>query len=159
MVVMNRIYCAVGKIIELTQQLEIMVIDICELSEIVKEFGRHDVMTQSDLNQVRDDANYLKEKMSTMTFGALVAVMKESKSLEREELDDLRALLEKRNYFAHEYFKITNFKPNDESMILEEFEALKEFIAKLKQMQKRLEIIKGGLNDRYSYLLKKYSLK
>ena len=157
---MNRIYCAIGKIIELTQSLEVKVSDICELSEIVKEFGRHSSMTQSDLDQVRDDARYLKEKMSTMTFGALVAVMKESRSLERDELDKLRALLEKRNYFAHEYFKASDFGDGkNESLILEEFGALKGVIAELKAMLSRLEIIKKGLDDRLDFLIKKNHLK
>lgn len=157
---MNRIYCAVGKIIEITQFLELEVIDICELSEIVKEFSRHTTMTQSDLDQVRDDAKYLKNKMSTMTFGGLVAVMKESRSLEREELDELRSLLEKRNYFAHEYFKVSNFEGGkNEALILEEFTALKEDIAKQKQMLSRLEIIKKGLSDRLQFLIQKNKLK
>ena len=36
---MNRIYCAIGKIIEITQDIEEMVGDICRNSEIIKEFG------------------------------------------------------------------------------------------------------------------------
>lgn len=153
---MNRIYSAIGKIIEITQHIELSAIEICELSEIVKEFSRHKVMTAADFNQAKEDAEYLKQKMMTMTFGQLVGIMYESKSLAYEEINELKALLEKRNYFAHEYFKYTDFGtvPNEE-FILEEFTALKEYLSKLKKMESRLEIIKQGQKNRLEYLVNK----
>ena len=45
---MNRIYCAIGKVAEVTQFIETILIDICENSEIIKEFGRHAKMTIED---------------------------------------------------------------------------------------------------------------
>ena len=42
---MNRIYCAVGKIMELTQDLEESVGEICKNSEIIKEFARNILST------------------------------------------------------------------------------------------------------------------
>ncbi len=156
---MNRIYCAVGKIIELTQHIELSVLDICELSEIVKEFSRHNVMTLSDFAQAKDDAAYLKKKMQTMTFGQLVVIINESRSLAYDEVKELKSLLEKRNYFAHEYFKYTDFGVvPDENFILEEFSALKEYLAELKKMNSRLEIIKQGLNKKLEYLISKNDL-
>ncbi len=156
---MNRIYCAVGKIIELTQHIEAIALEICELSEIVKEFSRHKVMTSADFAQVKDDAAYLKQKMQTMTFGQLVGILYESKSLAYDEINELKALLEKRNYFAHEYFKFTDFGLNpNESFVLEEFEALKEYLAELKKMNNKLEIIKQGLNNKLNYLITKNGL-
>ena len=38
---MNRIYCAIGKVAEVTQFIEMILIDICESSEVIKEFGRN----------------------------------------------------------------------------------------------------------------------
>ena len=70
---MNRIYCAIGKISEVTQNIELSIGDICEKSEIIKEFSRHAKMSLDDYNQVVDDASYLKEKMNTMTFGEVIA--------------------------------------------------------------------------------------
>lgn len=156
---MNRIYCAIGKIIEVTQNIEMCAQDICELSEIVKEFSRHKVMTASDYAQVKDDAAYLKQKMMTMTFGQLVGILYESKSLGYDEINELKSLLEKRNYFAHEYFKYTNFGdvPKEE-FILEEFGALKEYLTKLKKMDSKLRIIKNSLNERLNYLCSKANL-
>ncbi len=155
---MNRIYCALGKIVEVTQFIEVALGEICEKSEIIKEFGRHAKMTLDDYNQAASDAEYLKEKMNTMTFGALIGVVYESKSLKYEEINELKTLLEKRNYFTHEYFKFTSFEGQNEAYITEEFEALKEYLSKLKKMLNRLEIIKSSQIDRLDYLCAKAGL-
>lgn len=156
---MNRIYCAIGKITEVTQFIELMVSDICELSEINKEFARHEVMSKQDYEQVKDDAAYIKQKMSTMTFGQQINILNESKSLERDELNELRTLLEKRNYFTHEYFKCTKFGcPPNEQMIVEEFEAIKQYLAQVKKMENKLRLIKEGLENKLRYNLKKSGL-
>ena len=153
---MNRIYCAIGKIIEVTQNIELDIGEICEITEIIKEFSRHDQMTLADFNQAKSDALYLREKMETMTFGQMVGIVYESRSLSFDEINELKALLEKRNYFAHEYFKVTKFEvvPNEE-FILEEFDALKEYLSKLKKMLNRLEIIKSSQKERLDYLTSK----
>ena len=156
---MNRIYCAIGKIIEQTQKIELSIADVCELSEIVKEFSRHEKMTAEDLMQVKDDAAYIRNKMLTMTFGQSISIINEARSLDRSEIEELRALLEKRNYFAHEYFKYTNFgEIPDENFILEEFTALKEYLKDLKKMAGRLDIIKDNLTNRLNYLTNKAGL-
>ena len=156
---MNRIYCAIGKIMEVTQKIEMNINEICEQSEIIKEFARHDRMTEADLDQVVSDAAYLKNKMETMTFGERIHIVQESKSLSRDETNELRTLLEKRNYFTHEYFKYTNFGTTpSESMILEEFEALKVYLRSLNAMLSRLEIIKNGQMERLKFLKKKSGL-
>ena len=152
---MNRIYCAIGKIAEVTQLIEMELGEICEKSEIIKEFGRHAKMTYQDYAQVVDDANYLKEKMTTMTFGQLIGVIYESKSLSYDEIGELKKLLEKRNYFVHEYFKYTRFENAKEDFIVEEFEAIKEYLSKLKKMLNRIEIIKGSQLERLNYLVAK----
>ncbi len=151
---MNRIYCAIGKITEVTQFIEVCLGEICETSEIIKEFGRHKGMTADDYEQAKSDALYLKEKMQTMTFGNLISVIYESKSLSYDEINELKALLEKRNYFTHEYFKYTSFENAGEAYILEEFEALKEYLSKLKKMNNRLFLILNNNKNRIDYLLK-----
>lgn len=153
---MNRIYCAIGKIIEVTQDIEEMVGEICKNSEIIKEFGRNKHMTKQDYLQAEDDANYLKEKMQSMTFGAMIGIVYESKSLSYDEINQLKSLLERRNYFVHEYFKVTKFgvTPN-EGFILEEFDALKQYLASLKRMQGRLSIIISGQIERLNFYTSK----
>lgn len=152
---MNRIYCAIGKIVELTQNIERELGDLCENSEIIKEFGRHTKITKQDYEQVLDDASYLKEKMRTMTFGTMIGVLRDSQSLSKDEIFELKTLLEKRNYFAHEYFKYTNFVNAKEDFILEEFEALKELIQKLKKFLGRIDTIISGQKERIDYLVRK----
>ena len=155
---MNRIYCAIGKIMEVTQDLEEFVAEICKNSEIIKEFSRHVKMDRSSYEQIVDDAAYIKEKMRMMTFGALIGVLKDSKSLSWDEISELKVLLEKRNYFAHEYFKYTDFTDAKESFILEEFDALKELIQKLRMFLSRVQTIISGQKERIDYLLRKNNL-
>ena len=60
---MNRIYCAIGKIVELTQTIELELGDILQNSEIIKEFGRHAKITREDYEQVLEDSEYIKENI------------------------------------------------------------------------------------------------
>lgn len=155
---MNRIYCIIGKFAELTQLIELNLGEICEKSEIIKEFARHSEMTQNNYNQIIEDAAFLKEKMETMTFGQMIGTVRESKSLSNDEVNNLKVLLGKRNYFTHEYFKYTNFKNATEELISEEFEAIKADLVKLKQMNDRLNLIKENQTQRINYLLTKNKL-
>ena len=96
----------------------------------------------------------------TVQSGQMISIVYESESLNKDEINELKALLEKRNYFTHEYFKYTDFvKNNTEEFIIEEFEAIKEYLKKLKTMLNRLELIKSGQIDRLEYLKSKKIIK
>ena len=155
---MNRIYCAIGKIVELTQNIENELGVLCENSEIIKEFSRHVKMDKTTYEQTLEDAGYIKEKMRTMTFGSLIGVLRDSKSLSWDEITELKGLLEKRNYFAHEYFKYTSFENAKEAFILEEFEALKKLIQNLRTFLSRVQTIISGQKERLEYLIRKNNL-
>ncbi len=155
---MNRIYCIIGKFSEVTQHIELRLGEICEKSEIIKEFGRHKEMSQENFNRIVDDASFLKEKMETMTFGQMIGIVYDSRSLSSDEINKLKTLLGKRNYFTHEYFKYTNFTNATEDFILEEFEAIKADLSELKQMLKRLDLIKETQTNRINYLVNKNKL-
>ena len=155
---MNRIYCIIGKFAEITQLIELRLGEICEQSEIIKEFGRHQVMTKEDYNQIKDDALFLKEKMETMTFGQMISTVYTSKSLNNDEVNNLKELLGKRNYFTHEYFKYTNFVNASEELIKDEFEAIKKDLTNLNQMLNRLNLIKENQTNRINYLVSKNNL-
>ena len=152
---MNRIYLVIGKFAEITQLIELRLGEICEKSEIIKEFSRHEKMTEADYNQVVDDAAFLKEKMETMTFGQMIGTVYDSKSLSNDEVNNLKVLLGKRNYFTHEYFKYTSFENATEELIVEEFEAIKADLVKLKHMLNGLNLIKENQTNRINYLRKK----
>jgi len=155
---MNRIYLLIGKFAEVTQKIELKLGEICEKSEIIKEFARHSKITKSDYDRVKEDASFLKEKMENMTFGQMIGIVYESKSLSSEEINNLKVLLGKRNYFTHEYFKYTNFTNATEELIVEEFEAIKADLTKLNQMLKRLNLILENQENRISYLISKHGL-
>ena len=152
---MNRIYCVIGKFAETTQFVEYRLGEVCENSEIIKEFGRHAVMTQKDYDQVVGDAAFLRDQMSTMTFGRIIGIIYESKTLSQDEINHLKVLLGKRNYFTHEYFKYTSYKNATEEFIQEEFDAIKADLIELKQMLSRLDLIKKNQESRLDYLIKK----
>ena len=152
---MNRIYLVIGKFAETTQLIELKLGEICEKSEIIKEFGRHQKMTKENYKRILDDAAFLKEKMETMTFGQMIGTVYESKSLNNDEINNLKVLLGKRNYFTHEYFKYTSFINATEELIVEEFEAIKADLTKLKQMLNRLNLILKNLESRIKYLISK----
>ena len=156
---MNRIYCVIGKFAETTQFIEYRLGEICENSEIIKEFGRHQVMTQKDYDQVVSDAAFLRDQMTSMTFGRIIGTVRDSKSLSNDEVNELKVLLGKRNYFTHEYFKYTSYKNATEEFIIEEFEAIKADLIKLKQMLNKLNLIKTSQESRIKYLIDKYKLK
>lgn len=155
---MNRIYLVIGKFAETTQLIELKLGEICEKSEIIKEFSRHEKMTKADYDRVVDDAAFLKEKMETMTFGQMIGTVYDSRSLSQDEINNLKVLLGKRNYFTHEYFKYTSFENATEELIVEEFEAIKADLVKLKQMLNRLNIINENQNNRIKYLCSKNGL-
>ena len=155
---MNRIYCIIGKFAETTQLIELRLGEICEKSEIIKEFGRNKNITKADYDRVVDDSAFLKEKMETMTFGQMISTVYDSKSLSHDEINNLKELLGKWNYFTHEYFKYTDFSSASEELILEEFEAIKADLIKLKQMLNRLNLIKNNQEVRIDYLVKKANL-
>lgn len=156
---MNRIYCVIGKFAETTQFIEYRLGEVCEYSEIIKEFGRHTSITQKDYEQVVSDAAFLKEQMSTMTFGRIIGTVRDSKSLSNEEVESLKTLLGKRNYFTHEYFKYTSYKNATEEFIKEEFDAIKADLIQLKKMLDRLDLIKKNQETRLDYLIKKNNLQ
>lgn len=155
---MNRIYCVIGKFAQTTQLIELKLGEICEKSEIIKEFGRHDKMSREDYNRVVEDSAFLKEKMESMTFGQMIGTVYESRSLSNDEINNLKALLGKRNYFTHEYFKYTNLTDASEELIVEEFEAIKKDLINLQKMLNRLNMISDNLTTRINYLCNKYGL-
>ena len=155
---MNRIYCVIGKFAETTQLVEYRLGEVCENSEIIKEFGRHAVMTQKDYDQVVGDAAYLREQMNTVTFGRIIGIIYESRTLSHDEVNELKVLLGKRNYFTHEYFKYTSYKNATEEFIQEEFDAIKTDLIQLKNMLDKLDLIKKGQEQRLDYLIKKNNL-
>ncbi|MGN1259117.1 MAG: hypothetical protein ACI4T8_02685 [Christensenellales bacterium] len=140
---MKRIYYIIGRIIEKTQLTESLLGDVVKYCEIYNEYARHKTgFNKKDYNNAVSSAEYLKTKMETMTLGSVVHVIWETRAFTRAEIDELKFILERRNYFVHEYFKYTPFDEisKNETELVEEYNALKEYYLRLETFYKKAEI-------------------
>jgi len=151
---MDRIYYIIGKIIEKTQVIELNLEDVVKYSEIVGEYNRNREMRAKDLKVAEDSAEYLRQKMESMTLGERIHIVCATRCFSKAEADSLKAALEKRNYFVHEYFKLFIYNSNDKSLIDEEVQALKEYYASLVSLNKKIELYKSSFEDDYNKIKK-----
>ena len=146
---MDRIYYIMGKILEKTQIIELNLEEVVKISEIVGEYNRNNSMTARDLKIAEDAAEYLRQKMETMTLGERIHIVIATRCFSRTEIDQLRSALEKRNYFVHEYFKLFVYSKDDKELIEDEVKALKDFYQVLLTINKKIEIYKKGFEEEY----------
>jgi len=151
---MDRIYFIIGKIIEKTQVIELNLEEVVKYSEIVGEYNRNRDMTLKDLKIAEDAAEYLREKMESMTLGERIHIVCATKCFSKAEADNLKSALEKRNYFVHEYFKLFIYNAGDKDLIAEEVAALKEYYSSLVTLNKKIEIYKDAFRRDYDKIKK-----
>lgn len=151
---MDRIYYIIGKIIEKTQVIELNLEEVVKYSEIVGEYNRNRDMKAKDLKVAEDSAEYLRQKMESMTLGERIHIVCATRCFSKTEADSLKAALEKRNYFVHEYFKLFIYNANDKSLIDEEVQALKEYYTSLVALNKKIELYKSSFEDDYNKIKK-----
>lgn len=151
---MDRIYYIIGKIIEKTQIIELNLEEVVKYSEIVGEYNRNRDMTLHDLKIAEDSAEYLREKMESMTLGERIHIVCATRCFSKSEADELKQALEKRNYFVHEYFKLFIYSKNDKALIDEEVDALKAYYATLVTLNKKIEIYKQSFMNDYEKIKK-----
>ena len=151
---MDRIYYIIGKIIEKTQIIELNLEEVVKYSEIVGEYNRNRDMTLHDLQIAEDSAEYLREKMESMTLGERIHIVCATRCFSKSEADELKQALEKRNYFVHEYFKLFIYSKDDKALIDEEVDALKAYYATLVTLNKKIEIYKQSFMNDYEKIKK-----
>ncbi len=151
---MDRIYYIIGKIIEKTQIIELNLEEVVKYSEIVGEYNRNRDMTLHDLKIAEDSAEYLREKMESMTLGERIHIVCATRCFSKSEADELKQALEKRNYFVHEYFKLFIYSKDDKALIDEEVDALKAYYATLVTLNKKIEIYKQSFMNDYEKIKK-----
>lgn len=151
---MDRIYFIIGKIIEKTQVIELNLEEVVKYSEIVGEYNRNKDMTLKDLKIAEDSAEYLRQKMESMTLGERIHIVCQTRCFSKSEADSLKAALEKRNYFVHEYFKLFVYNTGDKSLIDEEVVALKEYYATIANLNKKIEVYKNAFIRDYEKIKK-----
>lgn len=151
---MDRIYFIIGKIIEKTQVMELGLEEVVKYSEVVGEYNRNRDMTLKDLKVAEESAEYLREKMETMTLGEKIYIVSQTRCFSKAETDELRSALEKRNYFVHEYFKLFIYSKDDKELINDEVNALKEYFSTLVTLNKRIEMYKESFKSDYEKIKK-----
>lgn len=151
---MDRIYYIIGKIIEKTQVIELNLEEVVKFSEIVGEYNRNRDMKLKDLKIAEDSAEYLREKMESMTLGERIHIVCATRCFSKQEADELRSALEKRNYFVHEYFKLFIYSKDDKAMIDDEVSALKDYYTSLVSLNKKIEVYKQSFENDYEKIKK-----
>ena len=156
---MDRIYYIIGRIVQKTQELEKNLELVVKYSEIVGESERNPNFSARDFKIAVESAEYLEKKMETMTLGQRIHIICETRCFSRVEADELKKTLEKRNYFAHEYFKYTPFEDFSESDFNDEVKALKAFFDSVVVINKKICVYKNSYSDKYNKLAKVFGGK
>lgn len=153
---MDRIYYIVGRIVQKTQELEQNLEKVVKYSEIVAEEERNPSWTQKDYKIAVDSAEYLANKMETMTLGQRIHIICEIRCFSKTEADELKQTLEKRNYFAHEYFKYTPFEEFSKTDFEDEVKALKAFFDSVVVLNKKICLYLSSYERDYKRLQAKF---
>lgn len=96
----NTIYHLVGELLENVQYIEWnLAVLICD--------------SQKDNKKI--DNSKLFSKMQAMTLGQIINLVKKVNIFEDDELDELEFILNKRNYLAHQFFKINDCVKNSDN--------------------------------------------
>lgn len=149
---MDRIYYIIGRIVQKTQELEKNLETVVKYSEIVGESERNQNFSAKDFKIAVESAEYLEKKMETMTLGQRIHIICETRCFSKTEADELKKTLEKRNYFAHEYFKYTPFEDFSASDFDEEVQALKQFFDSVVVLNKKICLYLSGYERDYKAL-------
>ena len=153
---MDRIYYVMGRIVEKTQKMEENLELVVKYSEIVREYERNPEMTARDFKIADESAEYLRNKMETMTLGQRIHIIVETRCFSRSEVDELKHALEKRNYFVHDYFKLTPFDELSKAELDDEFNALKTFYDSINTLNKKIEIFKNSYTTQCDKLYSRF---
>jgi uncharacterized protein YutE (UPF0331/DUF86 family) len=94
-----------------------------------------------------------------MPRGQRIHIIVETRCFSRSEVDELKRSLEKRNYFVHDYFKLTPFSILSKSELDDEFNALKEFYDSINLLNKKIEVFKKSYTAECDKLYEKFGIK
>jgi len=115
---------------------------------IVKELSEKGTLTSEIVDQTFD-----KIENSKATMGKLVYEVKSTFSLNNEHTNQLKNVLEMRNYFVHRFFKVNSFKPYTETGQKEMIIECATFIDDCRRIDKALALyyeeyyLKAGLTE------------
>lgn len=134
----REVYAKYGLAMYFAQCLETGIINLLVALKL-KDRGK---ITRTDIDLFMEE-NYQK------TLGILISSLKQEMKISEDLENDLKELLDIRNYLAHRYFRIKAFdfmnKNGRQHMISE----LDYFISKLESLDKKIESITGAILSKY----------
>lgn len=148
----DKIYYIIGRIVEITQKMEENLEFVVKFCEVVKENELNPFKVPKDFKIAEESAEYLRAKMESMTLGQRIHIICEARCFSRVEADQLRKILEKRNYFVHEYFKATPFEDFSAQDYTEEIGALKAYFDEVLLLNKKILVFKKSYKESYEKL-------
>lgn len=101
----------------MTEQLYLLVGEILEIAQYI-EWNIALLVKQSQ--KENQDVDELFAQMQEMTMGQIIGIADKTGIFNENQLEQLRRILDKRNYLAHQFFKINDIvKHNDNSRFLQ----------------------------------------
>lgn len=122
----NELYCLIGEILEVAQYIE------WNLAVLICKSNRIKAATNED---------ELFDSMQTSTMGQIIGEAEKIKIFSNEDIKELKYILMKRNYLAHQFFKkndivkhqdnahFLNNKIGELKNILSEFQSFNQYLA------------------------------
>lgn len=102
-IVYREMYSRIGCILHIFQMVEYNIANILSVEEFEKINGR--IVSEEDIEQLKEDIKHKYKQMTKMMFGDLQKEIKKSKYLANIELDALKNIGKYRNYLVHNCFK------------------------------------------------------
>lgn len=101
----QQIYILVGRIIELVQNIEYLLVDGIKMSKVLNVYNKYNEVSDNYLKKIEQDIVLLTEEMENMTFGKIINLVRIHEVLANDDIEYLESILSKRNQLIHKYFK------------------------------------------------------
>lgn len=101
----QEIYSLVGRIIELVQNIEYLLVDGVKMSKILNVYNKYNFVSYNYYKKIEQDIKELTDEMENMTFGKIINLVRTYEVLASDDIEYLESILSKRNQLVHKYFK------------------------------------------------------
>lgn len=155
---MKKLYQMVGMMMRNAQAVERNLSIIVYFDEILSVFANNKKVSNELYSKNHSDADELLEEMSGMTMGEIIKIAKNTPSMNRDLVEDLRRVLNYRNYVAHQMFKSQAFFVGSK-ISRKDLAAIKTQIAEeldfSSELNDRLLDNSNGLRKKYNVISRK----
>lgn len=160
-ILLKEIRTTLGQAIETVQCIEFnlsLLLMYESIEKDVKECHNHHVpLTPKKIKAIFAKGERISKDVSDYTFGSLIAELSTTGLLPKKDLDELKDLLDTRNYLVHKYFKTQNFEAQikNEVFLNDKFNELTRYSNRVsnfnqmltKKMNEKAERINKLIND------------